>query len=48
MQEGHVFIKFADTAGAAKGIAGLNGRFFSGKRITAHYINEAIFKAHAP
>ncbi|KAI5452006.1 Phosphatidylinositol-3-phosphatase SAC1, variant 2 [Naganishia albida] len=46
--DGHVFIKFADTTGASRGIAGLNGRFFSAKKITAHYISEAIFKAHAP
>ncbi|KAJ9128283.1 hypothetical protein QFC24_000576 [Naganishia onofrii] len=46
--EGHVFIKFADVAAATNGIAGLNGRFFSAKKISAHNISEAIFKAHAP
>ncbi|KDN53001.1 splicing factor, CC1-like protein [Tilletiaria anomala UBC 951] len=42
---GDIYVKFVDVSVAAKAIQGLNGRFFGGRSIKAHYIAEAIFNA---
>lgn len=47
LQEGNVYIKFANIEGAAKAVAGLNGRFFGGRSLQAAFIGEAFYKIHA-
>eukprot|EP00736_Rhodelphis_marinus_P005175 Rmarinus@m.4451 len=41
---GCVYVKMASVAGAAKAIAGINGRFFAGKSISCYMVDPAMFR----
>jgi len=43
---GEIYIRFDAVDMAAKAIAGLNGRYFGGKPISASFISDAIMQAH--
>ncbi|UZJ51436.1 hypothetical protein CBS101457_000756 [Exobasidium rhododendri] len=40
---GEIWLKFEEVNGATKAIAGLNGRFFGGRSISAAFVSEGIF-----
>ncbi|KAK4683787.1 RNA-binding protein 23/39, partial [Tremellales sp. Uapishka_1] len=46
MSAGEVYIEFDGVPAAEKGIKGLNGRYFGGRRLQASFISETLFKAH--
>lgn len=43
---GEIYIRFDAVEIAARAIAGLNGRYFGGKPISATFISDAIMQAH--
>lgn len=45
---GLVYLKFSSVDSAVKAQAGLQGRFFAGKMISATYLSEAVFSASLP
>lgn len=45
---GEVYIKFSDALGAAKALKALDGRFFGGKRVSVHKINESVYNTRYP
>lgn len=47
-KEGHVYIKFDMITSSQNAVAGLNGRWFSGKLIEATYLPENIYNARYP
>ncbi|KAF8525155.1 hypothetical protein BU17DRAFT_74541 [Hysterangium stoloniferum] len=44
--QGEIYVRFDSTDAAGKAIKGLNGRWFGGKQVSAHYISDAIMQAH--
>ncbi|EPQ60671.1 splicing factor, CC1-like protein [Gloeophyllum trabeum ATCC 11539] len=44
--EGEIYVRFDSVESAKNAVEGLNGRFFGGRQISAHFISDAIMQAH--
>ncbi|KAF8577872.1 splicing factor, CC1-like protein [Ramaria rubella] len=44
--QGEIYVKFDSVGTAEKAFKGLNGRWFGGKEVSAHFISDAIMQAH--
>lgn len=44
--QGEIYVKFDVVDSATKAIKSLNGRWFGGRQVAAHYISDAIMQAH--
>jgi len=45
-RQGEIYVRFDSIDSATKAIKGLNGRWFGGRQVSAHYISDAIMQAH--
>jgi hypothetical protein len=43
-----IFVKFADKSSAERAVSDLNGRFFAGRQVLAHYYDERTFTGEFP
>ncbi|KAF8530949.1 hypothetical protein JB92DRAFT_2804066 [Gautieria morchelliformis] len=44
--QGEIYVKFGSVETAEQAFKGLNGRWFGGKQVSAHFISDAIMQAH--
>lgn len=44
--QGEIYVKFSSIETAEKAAKSLNGRWFGGKQVSAHFISDAIMQAH--
>jgi RNA-binding protein 39 len=45
LHQGEIYIRFENVDSAVKAVAGLSGRWFGGRLISAAHVNDSLFDA---